>query len=109
MPGYSSVRKDRTARRGGGVITYIKHSLIFFEREDLNNDIDEVLRIEINQNNCKPFLVANTYRAPYYVLDGFLHKMEQSLSQVEFKRYEKVILGDFHVNFNFSRKKLTND
>ena len=105
LPGYSSVRKDRRVGRGGGVITYIKHGLTFSEREDLNNDIDEVLWIEINRSNFKPVLVATTYHAPDCALDDFLHRVEQSLSQVESKRYEKVILGDFNVNFNFSRKK----
>ena len=102
LPGYSSVQKDQTIQCGGGVITYIKHGLIFSECEDLNNDIDKVLWIEINRNNCEAVLMENTYCALDCALDDLLHRMEQSLLQVESKHYEKVVLGDFNVNFNFS-------
>ena len=57
IPGYEFIRHDRN-RQGGGVGFYIKTSINFTVRFDLNVLNLENLCIEIRKSNSRPFLMA---------------------------------------------------
>ena len=65
IPGYKFSYKNRNERRGGGVGLYIKDSIEYKVRHDLN-EIDESIEhlwIECKGNNCnKSYLVAALYQ-----------------------------------------------
>ena len=57
IPGYEIVRRDRTSGGGGGVFYYIRSSINFLYRADLNIPNLENLCIEVNKPRSKPFLI----------------------------------------------------
>ena len=63
LEGYTCVSRDRN-RFGGGVGFYIRNSINFQVRSDLNKDDIEFLTIEINKDKIKPFLMSTWYRPP---------------------------------------------
>ena len=62
--GYELIRRDRLSDGGGGICFYIKSTLNFSVRTDLNIEELENLSIEIRKPNSKAFLVVNWYRPP---------------------------------------------
>ena len=56
LPGYSLSRFARN-RNGGGVCAYIRSSINFRRRTSLESDNLELLALEVNKPNSKPFLV----------------------------------------------------
>ena len=62
--GYTIVRRDRISKGGGGVCFYVKSSINFTIRKDLNVDTLENLSLEIQEPSCKPFVVVTWYRPP---------------------------------------------
>ncbi len=63
LEGYTWVSKNRN-RSGGGVGFYIRNSINFEIRSDLNQNGIEALTIEIHKYKSKPFLVSTWYRPP---------------------------------------------
>ena len=61
--GYVVIRRDRTVngRFGGGVCFYIRSNINYVVREDLDNELLEILSIEILKPNSKPFVVTSWY------------------------------------------------
>ena len=57
--GYDIVRRDRTTDGGGGVCFYVKKSVNFTVRNDLNMETLENLCLEIQQPRSKPFHLSN--------------------------------------------------
>ena len=65
IPGYEIViRRDRTSGGDGGVCFYIRSSINFLYRSDLNIPNLENLCIEVNKPRSKPFLIITWYRPP---------------------------------------------
>ena len=64
--GYDVIRRDRTVngRFGGGICFYIRSNINYVCREDLDNELLEILSIEILKPNSKPFVVTSWYRPP---------------------------------------------
>ena len=64
--GYDVIRSDRTfnGRFGGGVCFYICSNINYIVREDLDNELLEMLSIEIFKPKSKPFVVTSWYRPP---------------------------------------------
>ena len=52
--------KDHT-RHGGGVAIYVKNDIKFFERSDLDSDLESV-SIELKINYSKPIIVSTIYK-----------------------------------------------
>ena len=61
---YELIRRDRLSDGGGGLGFYIRSTMNFSVRADLNIDELENLCIEILEPNSKPFIVVNWYRPP---------------------------------------------
>ncbi|CAH3157630.1 unnamed protein product [Porites lobata] len=72
ISGYDIIRRDRITNGGGGVCFYVKSSIIFTIRNDLNMDTLENLCLEIQKPRSKPFVVATWYRPPDSPI-GILH------------------------------------
>lgn len=94
--GYTVVRRDRN-RHGGGVCIYIRNTLSFNIRDDLEHSDLEALFIDILLPKSKPILCGVIYRPPkqtdfYNILETVL------LSCSSFNSQENVILGDFNTN-----------
>ena len=72
IPGYEITRRDRN-KNGGGVCFYIKTSINFVIRRDLNLNVLENLCLEIQKPCSKPFLVVTWYRPPCSSVELFSH------------------------------------
>ena len=64
IPGYTIVNRDRISNGGGRVCFYVKNSINFTTRKDLNVDTPQNLSLEIQKPSCKPFVVVTWYRPP---------------------------------------------
>ena len=96
IPGYEFIRRDRNMQ-GGGVGFYIKTSIDFAVRSDLNVPNLENLCIEIRKPNSRPFLIATWYRPPCSSMDLFLC-YESFLEKLDSLGLEYYLLGDFNCN-----------
>ena len=70
IPGYELICRDRD-RNGGGVCFYLKTSINFVVRSDLNVANLENLCLEIRKPNSKPFFVITWYRPPCSSIESF--------------------------------------
>ena len=92
--GYNWVSKDRN-RFGGGVGFYIRNTINYCLRPDLNDRDLEILTIEIIKNKVKPFLVTTWYRPPSDSIN-ILYKFENCLKLIDNEDKESIILGDIN-------------
>ena len=99
--GYDIVRRDRK-RGGGGVCFFVKNSIIFSTRHDLNVDDLENLCVEIQNPRSKPFLVVTWYRPPDS-LTGIFESFEILLRKLDSFNIEYHLLGDINCNLAVSR------
>ena len=69
FPGFLTVRKDRVASRGGGIIFLIRKSLAYIEIDNLESPCDSVELCGIHINNVNPsFDLIACYQTPGLVL-----------------------------------------
>ena len=101
IEGYSSLRKDRTDKNGGGVVIYIKNTINFKNRPDINSDdMLEMIWIEIVTNGSDPnVLLSCTYRPPNANCE-YVSALIDSFVKAESEDKEMVLLGD--LNFDYS-------
>ena len=97
LPGYNLIRRDRN-RSGGGVCAYIRNCINYRRRLDLENESLELLAIEINKPNSKPFLVLCWYRPPHSPVEHF-DVFESLLKQAKIDYSDIYIAGDINCNF----------
>ncbi len=102
LEGYTWVSKNRN-RSGGGVGFYIRNSINFEIRSDLNQNGIEVLTIEILKYKSKPFLVSTWYLPPNSPIE-LLTKFENVLQLIDIEEKESIILGD--INCDLLQKDL---
>ena len=95
--GYELIRRDRLSDAGGGICFYIKSTLNFSVRTDLNFDELENLCIEIRKPNSKPFIVVNWYRPPNSPIGLFSH-LENLIARLDLTILEFFLLGDMNVD-----------
>ena len=83
IPGYKLQRKDRHTGEGGAVAVYMKNTLSWHRRHDLETDDIECIWIELSINNkSRPILLGNIYRLPntsLHLLGDFNEKSKQCL------------------------------
>jgi exonuclease III len=92
--GYNWVSKDRN-RFGGGIGFYIRSTINYCLRPDLNDNELEILTIEIIKNKVKPFLITTWYRPPSDSIST-LYKFESCLKLIVNEDKESIILGDIN-------------
>ena len=111
LPGYEIIRNDRkiNGRKGGGVCIYIRCSLNYILRDDLQAENLENLVIQVNKLRSKPILISTWYRppdTPTAIFDNF----EEFIGKMDSTGHEIFLLGDFNtdvtpdVNTNNSNK-----
>ena len=88
--GYNWIGRDRN-RHGGGIGFYIRDTLSYSVRSDLNNTQIEVLTIEISKYKTKPFLVTTWYRPPNTPVESF-QEFEKLLKHIDLEDKESIIL-----------------
>ena len=93
--GYELIRRGRLSDAGGGLCFYIKSTLIFSVRTDLN--VDELHCIEIRKPNSKPFIVDNWYRPPNSPIGLFSH-LENLIARLDLTNLEFFLLGDMNAD-----------
>lgn len=97
LSGYNLERRDRD-KHGGGVCVYLRNSINYKRRTDLEDSNLEMIVLEISKPNSKPFLITTWYRPPKSSLELF-DKFELFLNKVDGKFKEIYILGDLNCNF----------
>ena len=97
LSGYNLERRDRD-KHGGGVCVYLRNSINYNRRTDLEDSNLEMIVLEISKPNSKPFLITTWYRPPKSSLELF-EKFEIFLKNVDGKFKEIYILGDLNCNF----------
>ena len=95
--GYELIRRDRLSDGGGGICFYIKSTINFSVRTDLNVDELENLCIEIRKPNSKPFIVVNWYRPPNSPIGLFSH-LENLIARLDLTNLEFFLLGDMNAD-----------
>ena len=94
LPGYSIVRKDRI-RHGGGVAMYIRDTLNFTRRCDLENDDVQCIWVEIRCKQRQPVLMSSVYRPPSSTVE-FLENLTDIIEKASCECKEMIVLGDFN-------------
>ena len=95
--GYTLVRRDRN-KKGGGVCVYLRDSLSFQRLHEFEEQNLELIALEIQKPNSKPFLFTAWYRPPKLDSECFKY-FELFLEKVEPKYKEIYLLGDLNCNF----------
>ena len=84
---YILVRNNQS-RYGGGVAMYIRNSISFNVRNDLQDDALEFLCVEISKPKVKPFFISTWYRPPNSCMNVF-EKLQLTLDEIEILGFEK--------------------
>jgi len=99
LHGYTLVRGDRS-KKGGGVCVYLRDSLSFKRLREFEEQNLELIALEIQKPNSKPFLFTAWYRPPKLDSQCFNY-FDLFLKKGELKYKEIYLLGDLNCNFFF--------
>ena len=100
--GYDIVRRDRTTDGGGGVCFYVKISVNFTLRNDLNMETLENLCLEIQQPRSKPFVVVTWYIPPDSPI-GIFSSFEHLIGILDLENTEYYLMGDLNCDMIATR------
>jgi hypothetical protein len=103
IDGYFSEHNFRQNRRGGGVALYIKNTIKYKCRTDLDilNDFIESKFIEIQTETTgieKPIIVGVIYRPPNTDIEDFNEWMNNTMTKINNENKNIYLLGDFNIN-----------
>ena len=86
-----------TAMVGGGVAMYIRNSLTFIRRNDLETDDAESIWIEMKYKQRQPVIIGSIYRPPSSPID-FIDKLGDIyiIDRVSCECKETIVTGDFN-------------
>ena len=104
IPGYTFINKNRDVGTHGGVAIYIKDSIPFTRRTDLEVNELQCIWLEINFPNTKSFLFSVWYQPPStskFLPTNFNELLHNSLIKVSSENKEMILTGDFNINFFF--------
>ena len=93
---YDIIRRDRNLF-GGGTAIYIRESINYQVRKDLCDENLEIITIEINIQNVKPFIIVVWYRPPSANVQMF-DLFETVLQKIDNLHLNFVVLGDLNCN-----------
>ena len=99
IEGYDIVRRDRplNGRNGGGVCFYIRTSINYIVRKDLEFANLENLSVEISKPRAKPFVVSSWYRPPNSSSELF-GDFEAFVGRLDSEGKKYYIMGDLNCN-----------
>ena len=78
-----------------GVNKTNKTNINYVVREDLDNELLEILSIEILKPNSKPFVVTSWYRPPNSLIDLFSN-IDSLLARLDSENVEHYLMGDMN-------------
>ena len=108
LQNYEAIHFQRDlAKRGGGLLIYVKNNLSFKIREDLNiSDGDrEFLSIEIINDFSKNYIITCCYKPPKGNNKNFSMQLNKIFDIANSERKGFFVLGDFNQNcFNFGEE-----
>ena len=64
ITGYTSIRKDRIDKKGGGVLVYIQKDINFIRKSELESDNVESIWLQLFLYNKKSIFMGLVYRPP---------------------------------------------
>ena len=102
VSGYNFEKRDRKVGKGGGVAVYIKNSVNYVRRTDLESEKLENIVIEIILTTSTNFLITTHYRPPQgsnYLQNNYNELFAQSLELVCTESKEVILLGDLNVDY----------
>ena len=102
IEGYKRFRKDRTLKKGGGILIYIKDSISYDPIETQvipTNENVESGWIQLNLKFTKPILLGTIYKPPQTPVGQTLKTLTDILSKIQpTVPHEIYIIGDFNID-----------
>ena len=104
IQGYKLVRKDRSTKRGGGIIAYIRNDIDYEEIDDTQAGETqgpqiETLWIKMNFKHTRTILLCIMYNPPNCSIKNALSELELQTKQYRpVTDHEIYMLGDINVN-----------
>ena len=95
--GYKLIRRDRLSDGGGGICFYIKSTINFSVRTDLNIGLKTCVSKFAIKPNSKPFIVVNWYRPPNSPIGLFSH-LENLIARLDLTNLEFFLLGNMNAD-----------
>ena len=95
--GYKLIRRDRLSDGGGGICFYIKSTINFSVRTDLNIGLKTCVSKFAIKPNSKPFIVVNWYRPPNSPIGLFSH-LENLIARLDLTNFEFFLLGNMNAD-----------
>ena len=95
--GYEILRKDRN-RNGGGVAVYVRNTINYISRTELDTDYLETITVEISKPRSKPFIVNCMYRPPNSTVELF-SAYEKLIEKLDSENKEIILIGDFNCDW----------
>ena len=102
ISGYNFEKRDGTVGKGGGVAVYIKNTVNYVRRTDLESEKLENIVIEITLTTSKNVLINTHYRPPQgsnYLQKNYNELFAESLELVCSETKEVILLGDMNVDY----------
>ena len=109
LHGYKSFHQTRDGRKGGGLCIFLRNTLSYKIRSDLNMNSDaiECLCLEISTKTSKNLILSLNYRPPNGDSTLFEKHMKSILSKNEATKKEVILIGDFNMNLlDFDKNKI---
>ena len=111
IEGYDIIRSDRSwtqrnsvyVKKGGGVLMYIKDNVQWSDENvkflNRSENFLEIQWIEITNENCRNFIIANGYRPPDGNISDFHDFIEASSNSIDLTRNDVFLIGDFNLDY----------
>ena len=99
ISGYNMERKDRKIKKGGGILVYLKDSLTYSRRYDMENDDIETIWLQLNFPYTKPILINFVYRPPNSI-SGWIDIYEKQMLMADCSNLQWCAMGDFNIEFH---------
>ena len=91
------MRKDRN-RNGCGVAVYVRNTINYISRTELDADDLETITVEISKPRSKPFIVNSMYRPPNSTVELF-SAYEKLIEKLDSENKEIILIGDFNCDW----------
>ena len=106
--GYKSFHQTRDGHKGGGLCIFLRNTLSYKIRSDLNMNSDAIgcLCLEISTKTSKKIILSLNYLPPNGDTTLFEKHMKSILSKNEATKKEVILIGDFNINLlDFDKNK----
>ena len=99
IPGYKILRKDRSFKKGGGLVVYYRNNLKITLENEFKIKECESLVFKIGISRRKFARVAHIYRPPNSKVQTFLESLESLFTSIDLTSEPFCILGDINIDF----------